>query len=225
MNLGFVSCLWFRWVKGSLHDLVCFECCCDDLSETVVEWVREWDMAYDALLKESERTNLKGSVELLIEKIGGFTPLVRSITWSGTTKSLGLISSLRLPTALNAIMLRTPIFRNAAIFARELTSCGANSCFRPCRLRNATVRGFCPGLGWDNIVIGLDGAPQGVCSDEWVSGSCATGSNAARLSRPVPPIIAIFTDPGKKESAQVSQVHSHLTLKRFWQCCHLCLMY
>ena len=45
-------------------------------------------------------------------------PLVRSISWSGTTMSSGAISSLRLPTALIERMKRVPSDARAQTFAR-----------------------------------------------------------------------------------------------------------
>ena len=45
-------------------------------------------------------------------------------------------------------------------------------------------------------MIGLDGAPHGVWSDGCANGSCAIGSNDGRLSRPVPPMMAMLTGPG-----------------------------
>ena len=110
-------------------------------------------------------------------------------------------------------MLRTPILRSAAMFARELTSCGANSWLRPCRLRNATLRGLLlPGRVWDRIVMGLDGAPHGVWSDGCVNGSSAIGTNDGRLSRPVPPMMAMLTGPGT-DQLDIQKLCEPCTLK------------
>ncbi len=76
------------------------------------------------------------------KNVKGRMPLVLSMIWSGMKKSRGWISSCKLPTAEKAIMVRTPIDLRAAIFARELTSWGANSWWTPWRLRKATL---CPG--------------------------------------------------------------------------------
>lgn len=67
----------------------------------------------------------------------GRIPLVRSMIWSGMTKSPGLISSRRLPTALNATTARTPICLRAAMLARAGTALGLMLCSLPWRARNA----------------------------------------------------------------------------------------
>ena len=45
-------------------------------------------------------------------------PFVRSMTWSGTTKSMGLMCSCSEPTAEKAMTQRTPRLRRAAMLAR-----------------------------------------------------------------------------------------------------------
>jgi len=108
------------------------------------------------------------------------TPLVRSNTWSGTKKSLGLTSSLKLPTALNATTHLTPNFLSAAILALDGTSCGAISWCRPCLERTATLRGVPEGLGCERMVMGDEGVPHGVESIGCVSGRQATGPKSVR---------------------------------------------
>ncbi len=91
------------------------------------------------------------------------TPLVRSKTWSGTRQSLGLTSSLKPPTALNAATHLTPNFLSAAILALDSTLCGTNSWYRPCLERNTTMRGVPVDLRYERIVMGDEGVPHGVC--------------------------------------------------------------
>ena len=119
------------------------------------------------------------------------TPLVRSKIWSGTRKSLGLTSSLKLPTALNATTHLTPNFLSAAILALDGTSCGANSWCRPCLERKATLRGVPEGAGYERMVMGDEGVPHGVQSVGCVSGRQATGPKWVRWEMPVPPIMAM----------------------------------
>lgn len=54
------------------------------------------------------------------------------------TKSRGAISSRNEPTAVKAMIARTPICFKAAIFASEGTPDGGIECVRPCRARKAT---------------------------------------------------------------------------------------
>jgi hypothetical protein len=62
---------------------------------------------------------------------------------------------------------RTPIFRKAAILAREGTSCGAYSWCKPWRARKAIGIGLpVEGDGWWRIEIGLDGLPHGVSTSK-----------------------------------------------------------
>lgn len=119
------------------------------------------------------------------------TPFVRSITWSGNKKSLGLISSLKLPTALNATTHLTPSFLNAAMLALDGTSCGAISWCRPCLERNATFNGVPEGRGCERMVMGEEVEPQGVQSWGCVRGSLAMGVKCGRWEMPVPPIMAM----------------------------------
>lgn len=121
--------------------------------------------------------------------------MVRSKTWSGTRKSLGLTSSLKLPTALKATTHLTPNFLSAAILALDGTSCGASSWCRPCLERKATLRGVPEGLGCERMVMGDEGEPHGVQSVGCVSGRLATGSKCGRWERPVPPMMAMRTGP------------------------------
>ena len=58
------------------------------------------------------------------KKLAGRTPFVRSIIWEGRTKSPGLISSLKDPTAEKAMIVLTPRDRKAEMFAREGTEEG-----------------------------------------------------------------------------------------------------
>lgn len=110
--------------------------------------------------------------------------------WSGTTKSRGLISSCRLPTAENAMMERTPRERRAAMLAREGTSCGASSWCRPCRERKAMGMGapLPVGEGWCRMVMGEEGEPQGVGTSR-----VAARVKPGRLWSPVPPMTAMRT--------------------------------
>lgn len=109
-------------------------------------------------------------------------------------------------------MQRTPSLRSAAMLAREGTSCGAYSWERPWRERKATLRGgeeedgcaeevlvergFVGAVrGWERMVMGLEGEPQGVWSAGWVSGRVAIGVKEGSEVRPVPPIIAMRRGP------------------------------
>ena len=49
--------------------------------------------------------------------------------------------------------------------------------------------------GWERIVIGEEGEPQGVCSAGCEYGSDAMGVNEGRDWRPVPPIMAMWRGP------------------------------
>ncbi len=119
-------------------------------------------------------------------------PFVRSMIWSGTTKSRGLICSCRLPTALKAMIVRTPIVRSAAMFARFGTSCGASSWCRPWRERKAIGIGLpVVGDGCWSTAIGDEGVPHGV-----VGLRLATCVKSARELRPVPPITPIVMGSG-----------------------------
>lgn len=97
------------------------------------------------------------------------------------TKSLGRISSLKLPTAEKAIIVRTPILLSAAMFAREGTSEGVYSWWRPWREMKAT--GAPDGVS--RIITGEDGEPQGV-----VIFKEATDLKPSRREMPVPPMMA-----------------------------------
>lgn len=123
------------------------------------------------------------------KNVHGLKPFVRSMTWSGTTKSRGLISSRKLPTAEKAMMVRTPIERRAATLARAGTSCGASWWCRPCRLRKATATTLplCAHW-WCRMVIGEEGLPHGVEMDKE-----ATWVKPGSSRRPVPPMTAIRT--------------------------------
>lgn len=117
------------------------------------------------------------------KKVNGRMPLVRSMIWSGMTKSMGLMSSRRDPTAEKAMMLRTPMERRAAMLARAGTSCGANWWWMPWRARKATGTPLCRAMR-----MGDDGKPHGV------SGlTVAMGSKPGIRLRPVPPITAMWT--------------------------------
>lgn len=75
------------------------------------------------------------------------------------------------------------------MLAREGTSCGASSWWRPWRERKATGVGWpVVGEGWCRMEMGEEGAPQGV-----VGWRVATGVKFARAWRPVPPMTAIRT--------------------------------
>ena len=113
-------------------------------------------------------------------------PLVRSMIWSGMTKSRGLMASCREPTALKAMMVRTPRLRRAAMLARAGTSWGAISWCRPWRDRKATGMGLPSAEEWCRTVMGEEGVPHGV-----VGLSEATGVKPGRDCRPVPPITAM----------------------------------
>ena len=109
--------------------------------------------------------------------------MVRSMIWSGMTKSLGLMSSRREPTAEKAMMLRTPMDRRAAMLARAGTSWGANWWWMPWRARKATGTPLCRAMR-----MGDEGKPHGV------SGlTVATGSKPGMWLRPVPPMTAMWT--------------------------------
>ena len=85
-----------------------------------------------------------------MEKVGGLTPFVQSSTWSTTTKSRGLTSSFRLPTALKPTTHVTPSLFNAATLARFGISCGAYWWWRPCLARKAIVVAFGSGVEVDD---------------------------------------------------------------------------
>lgn len=82
--------------------------------------------------------------------------------WSGTIISPGLISSLKLPTALNATIALTPKNFKAAMFARAGTFEGGMLWWGPWRERKATDTVALPSsVGRVAIVIGDEGEPQG----------------------------------------------------------------
>lgn len=91
------------------------------------------------------------------KKLAGLTPFVRSIICSQRAKSPGAISSLKLPTALNASIARTPRDLSAAMFAREGTADGLIEWPGPWRARNA----MSVPEGREQIWRGEDGKPQG----------------------------------------------------------------
>lgn len=91
------------------------------------------------------------------KKLLGRMPLVRSMIWSGRQKVPGGMSSLKLPTALNAIMALTPRDLKAAMFARAGTEEGVIVWPIPCRERKAILTPE----GREETVMGEDGKPQG----------------------------------------------------------------
>lgn len=115
--------------------------------------------------KRGEKGSPKGTCPTIpvSKKVKGRMPFVRSMIWSGRTKSRGLMASWREPTAEKAITVRTPMWRRAAMLAREGTSWGAISWWRPWREMKAMGMGLpVDGEGWWRIVIGEEGLPQGV---------------------------------------------------------------
>lgn len=91
------------------------------------------------------------------KKLALLIPLVLSMTWEGTTKSFGLISSLKEPTAEKAKIPLTPRYFRAEMFARDGTEDGVIEWDLPWRARKAT---WTP-LEVFPIEIGEDGGPHG----------------------------------------------------------------
>lgn len=91
------------------------------------------------------------------KKLAGRMPFVLSIIWSGMTKSPGLISSRREPTAEKANIVDTPRDLRAAIFALEGTLEGAMEWLIPCR----AMKAICWPDGSAAMDIGDEGYPHG----------------------------------------------------------------
>lgn len=81
-----------------------------NISNPVVERVCEWNVGNHSLLKECPWPETLGAVNYLVRH----------------HKVPGLNFLHKLPTAENAMMVRTPMERRAATLARAGTSCGAN---------------------------------------------------------------------------------------------------
>ena len=85
------------------------------------------------------------------------------------------------------MIVRTPRERSAAMLAREGTSWGASSWWRPWRERKAIGIGLpVVGEGWCRTLMGEEGVPQGVDMFRF-----ATWVKSARDWRPVPPMTAM----------------------------------
>ena len=87
------------------------------------------------------------------KKVDFLIPFVRSMIWFGNTKSPGAISSLREPTAENAMMERTPMALREAMLAREGTLVGEWEWEEPCRGKKAILAPD----GREDTVIGAEG--------------------------------------------------------------------